>query len=73
MGSIQLVSLGIIAEYIRRIFVESKGRPTYVVRATRGLPDRASDAPASTPARRLRPPTEDGIRSYTTPARRADE
>ncbi len=31
MGSVQLVSLGIIGEYIRLIFLESKRRPTYVV------------------------------------------
>jgi dolichol-phosphate mannosyltransferase len=31
MGSVQLISLGIIGEYIRLIFLESKGRPTYVV------------------------------------------
>jgi dolichol-phosphate mannosyltransferase len=32
IGSIQLFSLGIIGEYIRLIFVETKGRPTYIVR-----------------------------------------
>jgi dolichol-phosphate mannosyltransferase len=37
MSSIQLFSMGIIAEYIRRIFLEAKGRPTYIVRSTRGL------------------------------------
>ena len=31
MGAVQLISLGIIGEYIRLIFVESKRRPTYVV------------------------------------------
>jgi dolichol-phosphate mannosyltransferase len=35
MGSIQLISLGIIGEYIRLIFLESKGRPTYIVREFR--------------------------------------
>jgi dolichol-phosphate mannosyltransferase len=32
IGSIQLFSLGIIGEYIRLIFQETKGRPTYIVR-----------------------------------------
>ena len=32
MGSIQLLSIGVIGEYIRIIFNEVKGRPTYIVR-----------------------------------------
>lgn len=32
MGSVQLFCLGILGEYIRRIFVETKGRPAYIVR-----------------------------------------
>lgn len=53
MGSVQLISLGIIGEYIRLIFVESKRRPTYVVE--RHLVRAASDgcAPRSAPARPL--------------------
>jgi dolichol-phosphate mannosyltransferase len=36
MGSIQLFCLGIVGEYVRLIFLESKGRPTYIVRDYQG-------------------------------------
>lgn len=37
IGGIQLISLGVIGEYIGRIYTESKRRPLYVVRQTIGL------------------------------------
>lgn len=50
IGSVQLICLGIVGEYVRLIFLESKGRPTYIVGKYRAYQDSAAPLHSTHPA-----------------------
>lgn len=49
IGGLILMSLGIIGEYLGRIFEESKGRPQYIVRSRIGFDAAPGESPARCP------------------------
>lgn len=39
MGGVQLLVLGVIGEYLGRLYMQQKSRPLYLVKEMRGFPD----------------------------------
>lgn len=42
-GGLQLISLGIVGEYVARIYEESKNRPLYIIKSTENFSDKKVD------------------------------
>ncbi|HZL37727.1 MAG TPA: glycosyltransferase family 2 protein [Tepidisphaeraceae bacterium] len=64
MGAVQMISLGVIGEYLSRIFIEVKGRPTFLIASIVGC---APGDEAAAPSRDGQRQSPAGSRANPTP------